>query len=399
MPARMVPTPSKRFVFAALVLAVVALSLGCKELDGRNGNRRGNRYFREMQFIDAAAEYERALKLIDEPIVHYNLGLAYSKMYRPGLDGPVLLGETSDSVCRDIPGVKTVDAEVCIKKASDDQDLEGRRRFASCSDKDVCPSSYTCKKAQMCAADSPALADLAAQHLNAWIKAQPPDEELKRELVKMRAALEVADAANRKQEVAALEKRIEELSAKDDMRKLMTQVWLDTQQYDKAIAYWESELVAKPKDPTVMGNLAGINLKSGNWRRSIEWYLEVAEVAPDDSNKIAAYQFIGNVAWSKLNSKTLSPAESIELADRGIGALQKAAALAPKLAKLVGLQASLYNFRSLAHGASWAAAIDRASAQDLQKASRVLAEEAKKAAQDGQASPSPTAEKPSTPGG
>ena len=43
-----------------------------------------------------------------------------------------------------------------------------------------------------------------------------------------------------------------------------------------------------------------------------------------------AYQFIGNVAWSKLNSKTLTAAESVELADRGIGALQKAAELQPE---------------------------------------------------------------------
>ncbi len=41
--------------------------------------------------------------------------------------------------------------------------------------------------------------------------------------------------------------------------------------------------------------------------------------------------------------------------------------------------ASIYNFRSIAQGASFAAAIDRATAQELQHASHVLSDEAKKA--------------------
>ena len=108
--------------------------------------------------------------------------------------------------------------------------------------------------------------------------------------------------------------------------------------------------------PRSWAALAGINLKANDWRKSIEWYLKVAEVSKDESAKVAAYQFIGNVAWSKLNSKTLTTAESVELADRGIGALQKAAELQPKNPKPVGLLASIFNFRALAMGASWAAA-------------------------------------------
>ena len=123
-----------------------------------------------------------------------------------------------------------------------------------------------------------------------------------------------------------------------------------------------------------MGNLAGINLKAGDWRKSIEWYHKVAEVArPTRRRRSPRYQFIGNVAWSKLNSKTLT-------IDRDASSSRTAASARsrrppssqPKNPKLFGLQASIFNFRSLAHGASWAAAIDRASAQDLQSSSRVL---------------------------
>jgi tetratricopeptide (TPR) repeat protein len=319
--------------FVTLVVAVLS-TLGCEQLDGRNSNKKGNRYFREMKFVDAVAEYEKALKTVDEPTIHYNVALAYSKIFKPGMeaDADLLLGEKGTFVCDQIPQVKFVSKQVCVK--------EGDRRYDPCDDKNVCASSYTCKKTELCAISNNAIADMTAQHFGVWIKANPTDAET---------------------------------------RGLMTQVWIDSSQYKKALDYWEALLADKPNDTEIMGSLAGINLKAGDWRKSIEWYTKVAEQSKDESAKVAAYGFIGNVAWSKLNSKTLTTAESVELADRGIGALQKAAELQPKNPKHFGLMGSIFNFRSLAQGVSWAAGLDRATAQDLQIVSRVISDEAKKA--------------------
>ncbi|NVB78997.1 MAG: hypothetical protein HOV81_11415 [Kofleriaceae bacterium] len=222
--------------------------------------------------------------------------------------------------------------QVCMKP--------GDRRFDECDAKNVCASSFECRSAELCQLENTKVADMSGTHFGEWLKAHPEDAQT---------------------------------------RGIMTQVWLDSSQYKVAIAYWEKLLAAKPNDPDIMGSLAGINLKAGDWRKSIEWYTKVAEAVSDPGAKVGAYQFIGNVAWAKLNSKQLTTAESVELADRGIGALQKGAELQPKNPKLVGLQASIYNFRALAHGVSWAAGLDRAAAQDLQRRSRVLSEEAKKA--------------------
>ena len=93
------------------------------------------------------------------------------------------------------------------------------------------------------------------------------------------------------------------------------------------------------------------------------------------------------MAWSKLNSKTLTREDSVELADRGIGALQHASTLQPDNPKPYGLMGSINNFRGQAQGASWASSIDRANAQDLQHTSHVLNVKAKAAAG---ATPSPT---------
>src|SRR5690242_19581733 len=99
-----------------------------------------------------------------------------------------------------------------------------------------------------------AVADMAAQHFGEWLKAHPTDAQT---------------------------------------RAIMTQVWIDSSQYKKAIDYWEDMLKAKPNDVEIMGSLGGINLKAGDWRKSIEWLQKVAEVSKEDAAKVSAYQFIG----------------------------------------------------------------------------------------------------------
>lgn len=414
---------------SSVLLASAASLAGCEQLDGRNRNKQGLRLFRETQFIEAVAQFQKALSEVnDSPTIHYNLGLAYSKVTKTGYDGPVLLGQQDDFVCQAIPGVKIVQAGACVK--------EGDRHYAECGsaktgpiEKDLadlktqlaaatddakkkelktqiddkqsdlarytCGSSFHCVEGAFCASTSPALADMAAQHFQIWIKAQPSDDEIKKQLTQASERLDEAKKSGNNSAISSAQHEVDDLQTKDQTRKLMTLLWTDSDQYQKAIDYWEGLLKEKPKDAEIMGNLAGIELKAGNWRKSIEWYTKVAEVTSDPSSKVVTYQYIGNVAWQKLNARTLVGADAIELADRGIGALQRGAEVQPKNARLVGLQASIYNFRSTAHGESWAAAIDRASAQELLKLSRVLADEAKKA----QGQPTGAPETPATPAG
>ena len=132
---------AKRSAFIFTLMIAALLGSACEDIEGRNGNRRGNRLFQEMQFIDAAAAYERALKQVPDPIIHYNLGLAYSKMYRPGYKEPILLGEMIEPLCKEIPQVQPVEQQVCIKRL-DARDQSDRRRFNECDEKNVCPSSF-----------------------------------------------------------------------------------------------------------------------------------------------------------------------------------------------------------------------------------------------------------------
>jgi tetratricopeptide (TPR) repeat protein len=328
---------------AALVLVVAAATLaatGCDSLEARSKIRKGNEAYRETRFKAALGDYELAMQKLDDPVLRYNLGLDESKVFKPGTDEPIILGQADSPQCKLTPKVTPLSKSVCVKE--DDE------RFDECDDKHVCASSYACEKVDLCQI---APKDVAGDH---------------------------ADDA--------------------EIRALMTQVWIDSSQYQKAIDYWQGMLDKKPKDPEIMGNLAGINLKAGDWRKSIDWYVKVADSATDPSAKIGAFQFIGNVGWAKLNSRSLTAADSIELADKSLAALANASALSPKNPRFPGLMASIYNFRSMAQGASFAASIDRATAQELQHASHVLSDEAKKA--QGQVeTPSAPAPTPAPPAG
>ena len=61
-----------------------------------------------------------------------------------------------------------------------------------------------------------------------------------------------ADKADRKADVARLKKVIDDLQTKDDTRRLMPQMWLDSDQYPKAIEYWEGLLKDKPSAADVI---------------------------------------------------------------------------------------------------------------------------------------------------
>jgi tetratricopeptide (TPR) repeat protein len=145
---------------------------------------------------------------------------------------------------------------------------------------------------------------------------------------------------------------------------LMTQVWLDSGQYEKALAYWEQELVESPKNTEILAYLASINRQAGNWEKAVEWHYRQyeAESAPD--GKVAALVDVAKLIWHKLQDKeTLTGLERIRVADIGIGALQQAAEMEPESIDVHRYLASMFQLRAMGQGASWAQAVDRASSQ------------------------------------
>jgi tetratricopeptide (TPR) repeat protein len=162
------------------------------------------------------------------------------------------------------------------------------------------------------------------------------------------------------------------------IRDMMTKIWMDAGDFDRALAHWKALHDAEPRNTDIISRLAGINFKAGRWEASMGWYLTGAEAADSPEARVGSLLAVGNVAWSKLSSDLTVGAERVKVADMGIAALQAAGALMPQKTGIHGLIAALFSFRARAHGPSWAAAIDRASEQTERQLERVLVDAAKK---------------------
>jgi tetratricopeptide (TPR) repeat protein len=142
---------------------------------------------------------------------------------------------------------------------------------------------------------------------------------------------------------------------------LLTTIWLDSGQYEKALAYWGQVLAKNPNSRDVLEKLANINRQAGQYDQALEWYYKRADMETETGAKVKAYLNIAQMQWSRLTKPDLVDAERVATADLGLAALQKAEALDNNHAQVQSLMGSLYQFRALAHQASWARAIESAS--------------------------------------
>lgn len=239
------------------------LGAGCEEISARRAIQEGNKQYEKGNFEKAAELFEEALaKAPHLDTAHYNAGLTYKKVFRPGVDEPENL----------------------------------------------------------------ALAKKAADHILAYLETNPTDR---------------------------------------DMVTLLTRVWNEAGDYDSALAYWERELNKEPGNTEVISILAGINRQAGNWDKAIEWNLRQVEIEIDPLAKAGAYKAIGSLMISRLRGRQheILGAERLKLADTGIGALQKAAALAPDDADVQTALGFLYGERALAQTTTWAQIVEVAAAR------------------------------------
>jgi tetratricopeptide (TPR) repeat protein len=187
-------------------------------------------------------------------------------------------------------------------------------------------------------------------------------------------------------------KYLEDESGDQKIISLLTTIWLDSDQYDKALKYWGDILAKDPNSRDVLEKLANINRQAGNFDKALEWHMKRVELEKDPGAKVKALTDIAQMQWSRLQKPELVDAERVAVVDVGLAVLQKAEQLEPKNGVVHSLFASLYQHRALAHGASWAKAIEVAS----QRYHQIRFTEIQKAA-GASATPAAGGAKPSTP--
>lgn len=101
------------------------------------------------------------------------------------------------------------------------------------------------------------------------------------------------------------------------------------QKPDKAVAFLEGELKKHPGDPALIGQIADLYLKKGDFPNSLRYLEQAATLNP---NKKEAWYTIGVACWARSyhGGMMVSMEERAQVVDRGIEALNKALAIDPE---------------------------------------------------------------------
>jgi tetratricopeptide (TPR) repeat protein len=110
---------------------------------------------------------------------------------------------------------------------------------------------------------------------------------------------------------------------------------------DQAIAFLEKKIQKAPTDRELMGQLAQLQAKAGNFDESLKWYEKIAELDPKTKTN---WYTVAVLCWEKSNKDglTISPDERTGIIQRGIDSIDKALAIDPEYTEAIAYKNLLY---------------------------------------------------------
>jgi tetratricopeptide (TPR) repeat protein len=111
-------------------------------------------------------------------------------------------------------------------------------------------------------------------------------------------------------------------------REFLVSMYLSTDKYDDAIAFYQDRLQADPRDTKAIQSLATMYFKKGDFDKGVEWLQKRAAMEP---NNPEGYLMIGIQAWDRsYHYPDIDPAARAKIIDAGLEATQKALQLKPE---------------------------------------------------------------------
>jgi len=113
-------------------------------------------------------------------------------------------------------------------------------------------------------------------------------------------------------------------------REFLVSLYLSTERYDDAIAFYQGMVKDSPNDTKAMQSLAQMYFKKGDVEHAVEWLKRRLAVETTPEAKAEVYYFIGVQAWDRsYNFPNIDPAERTRVVDEGIDALNNALKIKP----------------------------------------------------------------------
>jgi cytochrome c-type biogenesis protein CcmH/NrfG len=124
-----------------------------------------------------------------------------------------------------------------------------------------------------------------------------------------------------------LKQYVEKYPADRKAREFLVSMYLATDRYDEAIAFYEDLLKSNPKDGRAMGSISSMYFKKGDFEKGVEWQKKLLQV---EGEKPDPYIMIGVQAWDRsYHYPDVDPATRARIVDEGMSALQRALQIKP----------------------------------------------------------------------
>jgi len=172
----------------------------------------------------------------------------------------------------------------------------------------------------------------------------------------------------------------------EGVTKMLVKTYVDSEDYDGALAVWQRELDKDPNNINAVMNLARINTMADRYAKSIELYRKAFSMAKEEAEKIQPLFAIGAMQNARLRGgMEITGTERLAIADIGIAATQDAIEIQPDNYQLWYLAGSLFEQRSLTYEVYWLRNIDLNDAYQhrIKGAEIYKAQQAKAAAEVG----------------
>ena len=110
-------------------------------------------------------------------------------------------------------------------------------------------------------------------------------------------------------------------------REFLVSMYLSTDRFDDAIAFYQERVKTDPKDAKAMGSLAAMYFKKGDFDRGMEWEQKLAASDPKNPEP---YVMIGVQAWDRsYHYPDIDAATRGKIVDQGLAALDTALKVKP----------------------------------------------------------------------
>ncbi len=113
-------------------------------------------------------------------------------------------------------------------------------------------------------------------------------------------------------------------------REFLVSLYLSTERFDDAIAFYEHMVEEDPKDTKAMQSIAQMYFKKGEVDKAVSWLKRRLDAETTPQAKAEVYYFIGVQAWDRsYNFPDLDPVVRVRVIDEGLDALNKAMEIKP----------------------------------------------------------------------